>query len=252
LAGAHAAFIKYDFIDDIKEMISEFKIKISALGAFHNYLDPNPALRKQNFAELKNAIDCAAELGIPVVTCFAGQNDYLNYEGNIKLFKEEWVPWINYAAEKKINIGIENCPAKGRYDIGGQNLMASPGVWGEIFQFAPKNFGLNFDPSHLIWQMADPLISIDEFSERIFHVHIKDTLINRDQLNFVGVYGMGIFKYRLPGRGEIDWNQLLGKLKEVGYKGTLSIEHEDSDFYASDAKRKEGLLIAKRYLEERM
>jgi sugar phosphate isomerase/epimerase len=250
IAGAHATFFRADYLDDIKEMIADFRVKISALGCFLNYLDPNPEVRKRNFAELENMIEVAHGLNVNCVTCFVGQNNLLDYDGNVKLFKEEWIPRIELAQKKNVNIAIENCPAKGKYGLGGGNLMTSPAIWGELFQITPKNFGLNLDPSHLHWQLADPVLAVEEFADRIFHVHIKDTQIFKDRRDFAGIYGNGNYVYRLPGRGEIDWKAFLGALKDNGYTGTLSIEHEDPDYYGSEEKKQEALLISKKYLEQ--
>ena len=249
MAGGHASFFRAEYLDDIKEMLAEYHVKISAFGCFLNYLDPHPKIRTRNFTELENMIEVAHGLNVDCVTCFVGQNNLMDYDQNVALFKEEWLPRIELAAKKNVKIAIENCPAKGKYGLGGGNLMTSPAIWGELFQLTPKNFGLNLDPSHLYWQMVDPVLVVDEFADRIFHVHIKDTQIFKDRRDFAGIYGNDTYVYRLPGRGELNWKAFLGALRENKYQGTLSIEHEDPEYSQSQEKRKEGLLISKHYLE---
>ena len=128
--------------------------------------------------------------------------------------------------------------------------MISPGIWNDLFQMTPTNFGLNFDPSHLVWQMIDPALVVEEFPERIHHVHAKDCKINKLIRDVAGVFGKGTYSYPLPGRGDINWITLLGALKENGYSGVLSIEQEDNLYHWTPEKIKEGLLLGQRNLQE--
>jgi sugar phosphate isomerase/epimerase len=121
-----------------------------------------------------------------------------------------------------------------------------------MFEILPnKNFGLNFDPSHLIWLHIDYIRFIYEFKERIFHVHAKDMDIDRDMLYEDGIVTCG-FRWqrpRLPGMGLVDWKRLLTALYDVGYSHVVSIEHEDRNFEGSEDLVKKGFLIAKRTLD---
>jgi sugar phosphate isomerase/epimerase len=89
------------------------------------------------------------------------------------------------------------------------------------------NFGLNYDPSHLVHQQCDYMAPITMFDKRIFHTHAKDTLVNEQRRGYVGVLGQGWWRYAIPGFGDIKWGKYIGQLREIGYKGVLSIEHED-------------------------
>ena len=131
---------------------------------------------------------------------------------------------------------------------GGNNLAISPQVWRKMWEIIPDaNFGLNLDPSHLIWQMIDYERVVYDFADRIFHVHAKDMRIDREQLYQRGVMsiGMGWQIPRLPGLGEVNWAKFLGALYAVGYDYVCSIEHEDRAFEGEELLVKRGLLIAR-------
>jgi sugar phosphate isomerase/epimerase len=250
IGGMHGGFFKKDFAEDIKEMLDEFDITVTAIGNFKNWFEGEEKLRKMNWDDLKNTIETAAALKIPCVTTFVGLNNQLDYQGNVKMFKKEWLPVIEFARELDVKIAIENCPMKGAYALNGGNMMFTPGIMGELFMMTPDNFGLNFDPSHLFWQMVDVNLVVEEFSERIFHTHAKDTQINKETRDFQGVFGSGSYTFRLPGLGQIDWGSYIDTLKEVGYNGVLSIEMEDPNYEGSQEKRKEGLITGKKFLDK--
>ena len=93
---------------------------------------------------------------------------------------------------------------------GGKNLAASPAIWRRMFAEIPSaNFGLNYDPSHMVWQQMDYIAPIGEFSSRIFRVHLKDVAVDRQRLDEVGIlaYPLEFHTPKLPGRGDVDWAQ---------------------------------------------
>ena len=139
---------------------------------------------------------------------------------------------------------FENCPLMG-------NIAISPSLWQRIFERLPSDhLGLAYDPSHLVWEMIDPYAPIAEFASRIFHVHAKDTRIDRERLKRTGILtDFSWWQYVIPGRGELDWSRLLDVLKKIGYNGTVSLENEDAAYEGSVEKVQEGLLAGKRYLE---
>ena len=113
---------------------------------------------------------------------------------------------------------------------GGVNLAYSPAIWRELFEMIPgDSFGLNLDPSHLVWQMIDYERAVYDFGDRIFHVHAKDLEIHRDGLYDHGVMsvGMGWQVPRLPGLGEVRWDRFFAALYAVGYDRRGRVEHED-------------------------
>ena len=131
------------------------------------------------------------------------------------------------------------------------NIAISPVMWQRIFErLKSDRLGLAYDPSHLVWQMIDPYQPIEEFADRIFHVHAKDARIDRARLARTGILtDFSWWQYVIPGRGELDWKKLLTALKAVGFNGTISLEHEDAAYEGSIEKVQEGLLDGKEYLE---
>lgn len=117
-----------------------------------------------------------------------------------------------------------------------------------MFSIIPdENFGLNLDPSHLIWLMIDIQQAVRDFSERIFHVHAKDLEIDYEGLyeNGVQSLGMGWQIPRLPGLGEVDWPSFISQLYRSGYDYVISVEHEDRQFEGTEELVKRGFLIAR-------
>ena len=130
-----------------------------------------------------------------------------------------------------VNIAIENCPMifSGDEWPGGNNLATTPAVWDEMFSIPSKRFGLNLDPSHLVWLMIDYERVVRDYAREILHVHAKDLEIDRDGLYRHGTLslGMGWQVPRLPGLGEVRWDRFIAALYRAGYDGVVSIEHED-------------------------
>lgn len=166
---------------------------------------------------------------------------------NVALYKEVYAPIAELAAEKKVRIGFENWPAQ-LFGEGG-NLSATPQSWELMFNALPSDFiGLEFDPSHLMWQWIDPYQAAKDFAKHLFMVHLKDTEIFYDKLKRVGNHGGGWWTYRLPGFGELDWHKFFTVLYNAGYKGNMVIEHEDPVF--SRDRWAEGLYLSGNFLKK--
>jgi len=204
-------------------------LEISALAYYPNNLDPDDGAREAAHAHLRRLIDAAVG-GIGLVCTFAGADPALTLDENLDRFREVWPPLVAYADERGVRIAIENCPMV-RWP-GGTNLAYCPAAWDGMFEACPgPTLGLNLDPSHLHWLGIDPERAVRDFGNRIFHVHAKDTEIVRDELYRRSILslGAGWEHGRIPGRGEINWGGFVGALREVGYDGVLSVEHEDHD-----------------------
>src|SRR5207237_942759 len=93
-------------------------------------------------------------------------------------------------------------------------------------------FGLNYDPSHLVWQQMDYMAPLEEFASRTFRVHLKDAAIDRARLKQVGIlaHPLEFHSPRLPGRGDIDWGKFLDGVKAIGYDGPVVVEVEDKEY----------------------
>jgi sugar phosphate isomerase/epimerase len=234
----------------VHELVDGHRLTISALAYYPNPLHPDPEHRAHVQAHLRKVIDAAALLGVTTVGTFIGNDQALPISENLKLFRRVWPELVAYAGERGVTIAIENCPMlfSGDEWPGGQNLAWSPAIWDDMFDAIPDaNFGLNLDPSHLVWLQIDYLRVIDDYADRIVHVHAKDMEIDRDGLYRHGTLsgGIGWQRPRLPGLGEVDWRRFLSALYRVGYDGTVSIEHEDRAFEGDVALVQRGFLIAR-------
>lgn len=239
--------------NEIRAMLQRFGLEISSLGYYPNPLDPDPARREHVIDHLRKVILAAEMLGVSVVGTFVGRDWRKPVEENLTMFAEVWPPIVRFAAEHNVRIAIENCPMLFSNDEwpGGKNLAYSPAIWRRMFEIIPdSNFGLNYDPSHLVWQFIDYVRPIYEFRDRIFHVHAKDMRVDKEMLYEDGILGLGMRWQipRLPGLGEIDWARVISALYAVGYDYVVSVEHEDRAFEGSEDLVKRGFLIARNTL----
>ena len=239
----------------VKDYSVEKKVEISSLAFYPNTMDGDLAKREAAVEHLKNLIRASAKLGVNMVTTFIGRDQTKTVEENLELVKEIWPPIIKLAEECGVRIGIENCPMLFGADQwpGGQNLMTTPVIWRKVFEILPsKNLGINYDPSHFVWQMIDYIKPIYEFKDRIFHVHYKDIKLYRDKLEECGVmaYPLDFMSPKLPGLGDVDWGRYLSALTDVRYDGCTCIEVEDKAFEGSREKVKQSLILSQRYLRQ--
>ncbi len=241
--------------DEARATMSKYGLEISSLGYYPNPLHPDPEHRKVVIDHLMKVIDAAAlVMDEPIVGTFVGKDKDKTVEANFDDFKQIWPEIVHYAGDKGVKIAIENCPMIFSNDEwpGGNNLASTPAIWREMYSIIPdENFGLNLDPSHLIWLMIDPYRVIQEFSERIFHVHAKDLEIDQNGLyeNGTQSLGMGWQIPRLPGLGEVDWPAFISHLYRFNYDYVISIEHEDRKFEGTEELVKRGFLIARDILK---
>jgi sugar phosphate isomerase/epimerase len=236
--------------DTVNETLTRNGLTISSLAYYPNNLHPDDAHREQVNAHLRKVIDAAAALGVGIVGTFVGNDKDRPLPENLKRFREIWPPLVDHAGERGVKIAIENCPMIFSWDEwpGGANLAWSPAAWDEMFSAIPDaHFGLNLDPSHLVWLMIDYERVVYDYADRIFHVHAKDLEIRRDGLYRHGTLsaGMGWQVPRLPGLGEVDWSRFLAALYAVGYDHVVSIEHEDRRFEGDEELVKRGFLLAR-------
>ncbi len=254
-----AAKFSRDDAARVKDLLAKYRLEISAMAYYDNNLDADPRKRRTRIDHLKKVIHAASLLDVELVGTFVGARaDRLPGE-NMKEIGKVFRPLVSYAADRGVRLMIENCPMDSweRFGLPG-NFAYSPELWDALFNEVPgKNFGLNFDPSHLVWLGIDYVRAAKEYAGKIFHAHAKDTEILPG-----GIYRHGIFarqiepvpwksgwwRYRIPGLGSIDWNRLISTLQEAGYDGALSIEHEDPVWEGSEEKVKYGLALGLKHL----
>lgn len=241
--------------NEIRDTLNKHHVYISGLGYYPNPLDPDKTSSAQAFEHIQRVIDGAAILGIPVMNTFIGRDQNRNIEDNLAIFKEKWPPIIRYAETKGVKIGIENCPMIFSKDEwpGGKNLATTPAIWDKMFEAIPSpNFGLNYDPSHLIWQHMDEIQPIFDFADRLHHIHLKDVKVYRDKLDKFGImaYPLEYHSPKIPGLGDVRWKDFFSALTSVGYRGPCCIEVEDRAFENSEEDVKNSLLLSRNYLNQ--
>lgn len=239
----------------IIDYAAEKKVEISSLTYYPNTMDADPEKRGTAVEHLKALIQASAKLGIHMVTTFIGRDQNKSVEENLELVKEIWPPILELAEKNDVRIGIENCPMLFGRDQwpGGQNLMTTPANWRRVFEILPSdNLGINYDPSHFVWQMIDYIKPIYEFQDKIFHVHYKDIKIYPDRLQQVGIMGypLDFMSPKLPGYGDVDWGRYVSALTDIGYDGYTCIEVEDKFFEGSREKVLDSLRLSKRYMSQ--
>ena len=237
----------------ITDYSKEKGVQISSLAYYPNTMDGNLEKREAAVSHLKNLIKASHKLGIGMVTTFIGRDQTKNIEENLDLVKEVWPSIFKTAEENDVKIAIENCPMLFGPDQwpGGQNLMTTPKIWRQVFEILNSdNLGINYDPSHFVWQMIDYIKPIYEFKDKIFHVHYKDIKVYPDRLNDCGImaYPLDFMSPKLPGLGDVDWGKYVSALTDIGYDGCTCIEVEDKAFEGTKEKVEDSLVLSQRYL----
>lgn len=228
-------------------------VEISSLAFYPNTLDPDLKKRHDNVEHLKNVIRASHALGINMVTTFIGRDQTRNFEDNLLIVKEVWPEIMDLAKEQGVKVAIENCPMLFGPDQwpGGQNLMTTPHNWKKIFEILDyDNLGINYDPSHFVWQMIDYVEPVYEFKDRIFHVHFKDLKVIKSKLNQVGIlaYPLDFMAPKLPGLGDVNFSRFVSALTDIGYNGYACVEVEDRAFEDTKERILDSLKLSYHYM----
>lgn len=244
-----------DDVKRVRDTVGAAGVSISGLGYYPNPLVADHGEAQVYIDHLRKLIEAAKLLGVPVVNSFIGRDPAKSVDENWPRFLEVWRPLIAYADDHGIKIGIENCPMSFTRDEwpGGKNLAYSPAIWRRMFNDIPsENFGLNFDPSHFIFQQMDYTKAMREFAPRLHHVHAKDVRVDRERLDDVGIlaYPSQYHTPKLPGMGDVNWGKFFSTLTETGYQGAVCVEVEDRAFEGSLENRKNSLRQSHNYLKQ--
>lgn len=240
----------------VRDLVRIHGVNISGLGYYPNPLDADSTHRQMVVDHLKKVIRAAPQVGVNVVNTFIGRDHTRNLEENLARMPEVWLPVVKEAKSAGVKIGIEHCPMLYSDDQwpGGKNLACTPAIWRKMLAAfdatAPGVVGLNFDPSHLIWQLIDCGRAVREFGKHIVHVHAKDERIDAAKLYESGVMGLGWHVPKLPGLGDVKWGEFFAALTDADYHGPVCIEVEDRAFEHSLAARRRALRQSKTFLEQ--
>jgi len=236
-----------------KKTIERYGLSISAInngGAGQLVLGPHDAVTddiyrgtpeqkvKYGIDTMKKTAEAAAALDVPVVDGFIGAPFWgawyiwppkyeQIFEEGFKLFAQRWGEILDHFKAQGIKFALEVHPQEQAYNIEtAEQALKAIGY--------RKEFGFNFDPSHLIWQGIDPVIFIKKFGDRIYHMHAKDGELVKENLATSGCIPTGAwrrpgrgFRFRAVGWGDIPWKRVITALVEVGYDYVMSYEHED-------------------------
>ena len=244
-----------EYIAYVKDYAAKKGIEISSLAFYPNTMDGNLEKRNAAVEHLKKVINMSSLMGVNMVTTFIGRDQTKTVEENLELVKEVWPPIIKLAEEKGVKIAIENCPMLFGVDQwpGGQNLFTTPKIWRKVFEILNSdNLGINYDPSHFVWQRIDYVKPLYEFKDKIFHVHFKDIKIYEDKLNDVGImaYPLEYMSPKLPGLGDVDWGKYVSALTDIGFEGFACIEVEDKAFESSRERIIDSVKLSAKYMEQ--
>jgi sugar phosphate isomerase/epimerase len=237
----------------ILDYASSKKVEISALAYYPNPLDEDLQKRQTAVQHLYRLIDAADLMGINLITTFIGRMQSKSLSENFTEMERVWKPILKYAEEKNVKVAIENCPMLFTEDEwpGGQNLMTTPEIWREVFKrLDSPMLGLNYDPSHFVWQQIDYIAPLYEFKEKIFHVHYKDIKLYPEKLKDVGVMAtpLNYMQPKLPGLGDVNWAKYVSALTDIGFDGYSCIEIEDKAFEKSYEDVKKSVMLSTKYL----
>ena len=224
--------------EEILSYAKSHGVELSSLAYYPNTLDADIEKRNEYIRHIHSLIDASSLLGINMVTTFIGRDQKKTVEENLILVKEVWPEILQHAKEKNVRIAIENCPMLFGPDQwpGGQNLFYSPDIWRKVFDILSyDNLGINFDPSHFVWQQLDYIKALYEFKEKMFHIHFKDIKLRKDKLSEAGVlaYPLDYMIPKLPGLGDVDWGAFVSALTDIGYDGYAVAEIEDKAYEGS-------------------
>lgn len=239
-------------VETTQDLFARHGLELSALAYYENNLHPDPSRRDEIHAHLRHTIDAASALGVPYVGTFIGRDWTRPVTENLADAEKTFPPLVDYAGERDVTIIIENCVMEGWHPDGYPgNLAYSPELWEWMFSLGMY---LNWDPSHLTWIGIDPIRTIAPYADKIVHAQAKDVELFPERIHRYGFFGktrerddpwdVGWWRYRVPGRGQVDWSAVVDALYEHGFTGTLSVEHEDPVWSGDQPRVQQGLEVA--------
>lgn len=241
--------------DEMKADFDAHGLRTSCLAGFYvNHLDPDAAENAQKL--VRGSIELAERIGTPVVAGFAGKLRDEALEKSIPKFKEVWTPHAKFAEDHGVKIAFENCPMGWHHlPPNGNNCMCTPLMWEAGFnEVGSDALGLEWDPSHLIGLLIDPIANLRTWGKRVYHVHAKDAHTNQDLLARNGIFAPGTCEHCFPGLGDTDWGLAIKELLRQGYDNDLNIEGWHDQVFRGDEPGSQnedtGLLISLKHLSQ--
>lgn len=201
------------WMEEVSEKCLRNDIKISTLGLYSNPLR-NAETQAKAKEDWKTLLAFAVSFNIPIVSGFTGRIPGTALEESYEPVKNFYTPIAEKLKTNDIQLVFENCPMKGNRLKGDWNIAFIPEAWEILFNelFPDHTVGLEFDPAHCVQQGLPVLELLKLWIPRIYHIHGKDAL------------GIGFGDFKFPGEGITDWCEIMPKLKEAGYKGSIDLE----------------------------
>ena len=236
----------YEVSQKAEEIIGESKVKITSIGLYCN-----PLQYENQRKELEYCIENAHLFGADIVSTFAGALPGLSVDKTIPEFKRVFSELTKAAENSNVRIGIENAHMYGHWYAPSCNIGFCPRAWEMLFDVVNSdNLGLEWEPSHQLEQLGDPLSQLKKWLPKIVHVHGKDAVIDREHIKMYGAwFGESYCVHRFPGFGECDWREIIQILSDYGYESDICIEGFHDPVYCGE-REYEGQLAALSYLRK--
>lgn len=233
-------------IPKMREVIGDSGITISGIGLYCNPLTNDNARQ-----ELVSCIQKAHDLGTDFVGTFAGAIPGKSVEDAMPAFKDCFSELTRIAEAYDVRIGIENAHMYGHWYNATCNIGFCPRAWDMIFEEVPSDhLGLEWEPSHQVAQLIDPIAQLKKYLPKVFHVHGKDASVDWNAVRTYGVwFGSHYCDHRFPGMGDTDWQEIMKILFDAGYQGDITVEGYHDPVYCND-RELEGQKLALRYLRQ--
>jgi sugar phosphate isomerase/epimerase len=225
--------------NETKAAAAEGGAVISSLAVFGNPLETGE-MDLQTVKAWEDAIDNAPKFGADIVGGFAGRLRNRPIHESMPRFKEVFGELARRAQDNGVRIAFENCDMGGTWQTGDWNIAHNPTAWEMMFNEVPmENMGLEWEPCHQLVSLIDPMPQLQDWVDKIFHVHGKDATIHWHQIRKYGIHtsfhedvaiegGVQPVKpfayHRTPGFGDSDWAAIISELRLGGFKGSIDIE----------------------------
>ncbi|NLP34833.1 MAG: sugar phosphate isomerase/epimerase [Clostridiales bacterium] len=215
----------------VNDIIGDSGVEVTTLGLYCN-----PLQYEEHKKNLEYCIEMAPKFGASIVSTFAGALEGKKVEESIPVFGKVFRDLTKQAEDKNIKIAIENCPMGGTWDRTTCNIGFNPKAWEMMFNEVPSdNLGLEWEPTHQMVQLIDPIPQLKEWVKKIVHIHGKDATVDMDAVRRRGIYGAEEFVYhRTPGFGDNNWRDIISILHMGGYEGDICIEGYHDPIYGGD------------------
>ncbi|SFB28748.1 Sugar phosphate isomerase/epimerase [Cohnella sp. OV330] len=233
----------------VREAIGDRDIVVSAVSVFGNPLTGHGD-NADTLASWERLIDHAHLFGANIVSGFTGRLVDEPIDASIPKFAEVFGELARRAADRGVRLAFENCDMGGDWRSGDWNIAHNPTAWEMMFDSVPMdNIGLEWEPTHQMVSLIDPIPQLRKWADRVFHVHGKDATIAWDVVREHGIHGPKPFVWhRTPGFGDTNWSDVITILRQSGYQGTIDIEGWHDPVY-KDELEMTGQVHALNYLK---